>query len=353
MSTPKISILTRVGSSRPSSIARVVVLPAPLPPSSAAVVPGRTSKLKPSTATTLPKLLLTWRTAMAASDVARSLAYRAPLGSPGPPERRKQPQRTQRTRSTGFLCVRCGSIRRFQLPGRRGGLEQAPDALAAALLVELLEPRPVRRELLGARFDDGERRLVGDAHDLERAESGAGAGAGARVLEQRGLPAGHGQVHVGQDLGVEQRPVVGALGVVHAVAPAQRIEVALLPRVQTPGERERVGDRAHAGDAVDDQGALVLGGRLARARELGVEEAHVELGVVDHELGAAHELEEIARDVREPRLVREELVGNAVHLDRRGVDLALGIDVLVIGVAGEAAVHHLDTADLDDAVALG
>src|SRR5690606_9798623 len=30
-----------------------------------------------------------------------------------------------------------------------------------------------------------------------------------------------------------------------------------------------------------------------------------------------------------------------------------GIDVLVIGVAGEAAVHHLDTADLDDAVALG
>ena len=50
------------------------------------------------------------------------------------------------------------------------------------------------------------------------------------ILEQTRLPAGHGEIDVGQNLGVEQRAVQRATGIVHAVALAQRIEVVLLPR---------------------------------------------------------------------------------------------------------------------------
>ena len=51
MSSPSTRTVPALGSSRPSSIDRVVVLPAPLPPSSAAVTPRSTAKPMPSTAT--------------------------------------------------------------------------------------------------------------------------------------------------------------------------------------------------------------------------------------------------------------------------------------------------------------
>jgi hypothetical protein len=41
---------------------------------------------------------------------------------------------------------------------------------------------------------------------------------------------------------------------------------------------------------------------------------------------------------------------DAVHLDGARIDLAIGLDVLVVAVAGQAAVDHLDTADFDNAV---
>ena len=54
MSSPSTVIEPAVGVSTPSSIDSVVVLPAPLPPSSAVVVPRRTAKETPLTASTLP-----------------------------------------------------------------------------------------------------------------------------------------------------------------------------------------------------------------------------------------------------------------------------------------------------------
>src|SRR5215470_7406265 len=48
------------GAARPSSIRSVVVLPAPLGPRKPVTRPGPTSKLKPSTATTVPYLLVRW-----------------------------------------------------------------------------------------------------------------------------------------------------------------------------------------------------------------------------------------------------------------------------------------------------
>src|SRR5437899_5347484 len=64
MSTPSTSISPAVGSSSPSSMAMVVVLPAPLPPSSPSTAPGATAKVRSSTATTSPYTLRRCRTAM-------------------------------------------------------------------------------------------------------------------------------------------------------------------------------------------------------------------------------------------------------------------------------------------------
>src|SRR6516164_10761963 len=51
-----------VGAARPSSIRSVVVLPAPLGPRKPVTRPGPTSKLRPSTAVTVPYRLVRWST---------------------------------------------------------------------------------------------------------------------------------------------------------------------------------------------------------------------------------------------------------------------------------------------------
>jgi hypothetical protein len=56
--------------------------------------------------------------------------------------------------------------------------------------------------------------------------------------------------------------------------------------------------------------------RSAQPLELEVEEREVELGVVDHELRAAHEVEEFLRLLGEQRLVAQRLVADAVHGER-------------------------------------
>ena len=74
----------------------------------------------------------------------------------------------------------------------------------------------------------------------------------------------------------------------------------------------------------------VLGeARPADAVEFVVEEADVEAGVVDDDLGAGHELQQLVGDRREQRLVGQELVGQAVHPHRVRVAGALRVEVEV------------------------
>ena len=84
-----------------------------------------------------------------------------------------------------------------------------------------------------------------------------------------------------------------------------------------------------------------------------VQEANVEGSVVNHQLGARHESQKVLHDVIEARLVGQEFVGDAVHLDRAGIDLPVGLQILMVVIAGEAAVDQLHAADFDDAVPLG
>src|SRR5581483_3094274 len=85
MSTPKRRTSPALGSKRPSSIARVVVLPAPLPPSSAVVTPRATVKSMPSTAIVSPNRLLRPRTAMTGSLMARDYGGKRARGPARPP----------------------------------------------------------------------------------------------------------------------------------------------------------------------------------------------------------------------------------------------------------------------------
>src|SRR5579872_1863459 len=64
MSMPSTWISPVVGSSSPSSMAMVVVLPAPLPPNSPSTAPGGTLNVRSSTATISPYNFLRWRTSM-------------------------------------------------------------------------------------------------------------------------------------------------------------------------------------------------------------------------------------------------------------------------------------------------
>src|SRR5690606_22932245 len=131
--------------------------------------------------------------------------------------------------------------------------------------------------------------------------------------------------------------------VVHAQSPAQRVERVALARIALAGQFQRV---EHPG-AVADPAVMV-----AQARQLVVEEADVERGVVDHQLGAVDEGEELVGDRGEPGLVGEEIEGQAGDFLRTGFELALGMDVLVVRAASGPAFDQLHAADLDDAVAL-
>src|SRR5581483_6799064 len=90
-------------------------------------------------------------------------------------------------------------------------------------------------------------------------------------------------------------------------------------------------------------------GKLTRQPpELHVQESHVERGVVDDELGAADELQELLGDLCETRLALELGARDAVHSERALVDVALGIQIAMKAPAGRAPIDELDAADLDD-----
>src|ERR1700681_4798613 len=75
MSMPRMEISPAVGSSRPSSMEMVVVLPAPLPPSSPSTAPRGTVKVRSSTATISPYTLRRCRTSMADAAAMTSLEH--------------------------------------------------------------------------------------------------------------------------------------------------------------------------------------------------------------------------------------------------------------------------------------
>ena len=163
-----------------------------------------------------------------------------------------------------------------------------------------------------------------------------------RIDDQRALAARHAQVDLCQQAGVEQGTVPLTRRVVDFQAAAQRVERVALAGVDLACEQQAVDDSRHmAGEAP-----------ASESRQLGVEKAEVEVGVVDHDLGLGDESDQLVDDALERRLVGEEVVAQAVHPERIGMARSARVDVVVQRAPGQTPVHHLDESDLDDAVAL-
>src|SRR5690554_776509 len=82
-----------------------------------------------------------------------------------------------------------------------------------------------------------------------------------------------------------------------------------------------------------------------------LDEADVKRSIVYDQLGATHKLPEGIRNILEQRLVDQKFVGDTVDADGLGLDLTLGVDVLVIRAPRKAPVDELNGANLDQAVA--
>ena len=156
--------------------------------------------------------------------------------------------------------------------------------------------------------------LISTRHHRRRS-----AAVSAAVLSrtERGLLAADQlDIDLGQQLRIEQRAVLGAMAVVDAIAAAERVERIRSHRMLAPGQRQRVDDAAR------------IDRRLAEAVKLGIDEAHVEAGIVGDQLGAVDEGEKLVGNVRKRRLADKIGVADAVHGQRFRMDrAALRIDV--------------------------
>src|SRR4051812_4653294 len=91
--------------------------------------------------------------------------------------------------------------------------------------------------------------------------------------------------------------------------------------------------------------------RLARqASKFGVDETDVEWRVVDDELGAGDEFDQLLGDLGEFRRIAQLRELDPVDGERACVDLAFRIQVAVEFPARQSPVDDLDAADFDEAV---
>src|SRR5579863_1683887 len=105
-----------------------------------------------------------------------------------------------------------------------------PDAVAAAFSFNFLDPGIVRQQLFRARSQNQQRRT----HGRLQTPGVSGLPRPRRFIKSQGyLTTRHRQIDVRQDLGIEERPVQAAAGVVDVVALAKGIKAVFLPGMQT------------------------------------------------------------------------------------------------------------------------
>ena len=124
---------------------------------------------------------------------------------------------------------------------------------------------------------------------------------------------------------------------------------------EAAAERVKAGGGAGkflSGDSERIDGAVKRDRGFVKPAQLGIDELHVETGVMDHQFGVADEGDEIVSDGGEDRLFRKSLGGKAMNLERLGRHVAFGVDILMIDPARRHVVHQLDAADFHDPVAV-
>lgn len=73
---------------------------------------------------------------------------------------------------------------------------------------------------------------------------------------------------------------------------------------------------------------------------------------MDDQLGPLDIGEEALGHLGKPWLIAQEFGGDAMHVRGAGLDLTIGLEILVKVVTGQTTIDQLDAPDLDDAVPL-
>ena len=130
------------------------------------------------------------------------------------------------------------------------------------------------------------------------------------------------------------------MAVVDFEAAAQGVQIGLCPREFAPRHGQGVGGAAHGKR------------RPVKARQFGIDESHIERGVVNHHHRIPDEGQEVVDDVGKDRLVIQKFVGQPVNGHGAGVNLALGIDIDMKLFAAWRLVQNFQRTDFNDAVSL-
>ena len=92
--------------------------------------------------------------------------------------------------------------------------------------------------------------------------------------------------------------------------------------------------------------------QTTQALELVIQKADIEGRIVDDEFGTPYKSEELVRNTGKKWLVGQKGIAEAMDTLSVGIHFALRIEVIVEAAPGQAPVHHLQTTDLDQAMAL-
>jgi hypothetical protein len=84
-----------------------------------------------------------------------------------------------------------------------------------------------------------------------------------------------------------------------------------------------------------------------------VDESDIERRIMYDEFGTTYKRQKFLGDIGKTRLVSQKLVGYPVHFPGAGIDLAIRLEVLMVGVAGDPPVHKFNTTDFNDPVPVG
>src|SRR5690625_2434149 len=125
------------------------------------------------------------------------------------------------------------------------------------------------------------------------------------------------QIDRRQQFTVEKCSVQAAGGEVDAETAAEGVEAGLCTGKAPTGKGHRI------------EGALGWDKRIAQKTQFSIEEAKVELGIVNDQNVFSHERQEIFRDLLEAGLVGQELGGEAVNLEGFLRHVALGVDIVL------------------------
>ncbi len=131
------------------------------------------------------------------------------------------------------------------------------------------------------------------------------------------------------------------VAIVDLVPFAQCIQAVSLARMLAPGQLKGIQDAAMI---------FHLAVMSFQAGQFGIDEAHVERGVVYDYLATFDEPEETVGDFGKKRLVGQELIVDAVYVHRILFDASLGVDIEMKTLIRQSSVDQFDASDFYDSV---